>query len=123
VVDTIRTDDYRKAVARTMGERGPGGLQERVNALLDGLGWLTFHDVDPLLNRAGFLDVCATRDGYLLFAELKSATGRVSDEQREWLERLDLVASRAPNVLVHVWRPMDLLDGTIERVLRGRRAD
>jgi len=118
----VNVDDYRRATANAMGEKGPGGLQEKVTELLLGLGWLTFHDTDSRLNPAGFLDVCATRDGYLLFAELKTSKGRVTDEQREWLERLDLVASRAPNVLVHVWRPIDLMDGTIERVLRGRRA-
>ena len=52
------------------------------------------------------------KDDRLLFVELKSATGRLTAEQTEWLQALGFVAS------VACWRPAHWLDGTVERMLR-----
>jgi hypothetical protein len=59
----------------------------------------------------GFPDLVLVRDR-VLFVELKSATGRLTTEQQDWLEVLDRVAE------AHVWRPVDWTDGTVENVLR-----
>jgi Holliday junction resolvase len=61
----------------------------------------------------GFPDVVAVRDGRVLVAELKSAKGRLTAEQAEWLTDW-----RAAGALVFVWRPDDWLSGRIGEVLR-----
>jgi hypothetical protein len=82
-------------------------------------GWtLAFHDTDPRLNRAGFPDLVLLRAPVLLFVELKTQRGRVRPDQALWLAGLEEVAALAPNVLVRIWRPIDLLDGTIDSTLR-----
>jgi hypothetical protein len=60
----------------------------------------------------GWPDLTLTRGDRLIFAELKSAKGRLTEEQQEWLRALQNAAE------VHVWRPSDWSDGSIERVLR-----
>ena len=63
---------------------------------------------------AGFPDLVLAKPGRLLFVELKSENGRLSQEQARWLAALGLT-ERAE---VKVWRPSDWLGGTIEAVLR-----
>ena len=47
----------------------------------------------------GFPDLTMVRGERLAFAELKAENGRVSPDQRTWLESLSLVAE------VYVWKP------------------
>ena len=77
-------------------------------------GWLVFHDFDSRRNTAGFPDlVCVhERTGDLVFAELKSDRGRVSQVQQRWLDAL-----LAGGHETHVWRPGDLRNGRIARAL------
>jgi hypothetical protein len=78
-------------------------------------GWHCFHatphQVRPGVFRSdgkGFPDLClakaptASHAGGLLFCELKSAVGKASKEQMEWL------AALAPHCEVYLWRPADL---------------
>lgn len=90
-------------------------LQGAVEACARALGWRLFHPWSAVHSAAGFPDLTMTRGGRLVFAELKTATGTLSSHQAEWLAELRLV----PGVEVHVFRPADWFDGTIERVLRG----
>jgi len=60
-------------------------------------GWRT-----PIQGDAGFPDLVLTRGKRVLFVELKSATGRLSQAQRRWL-----IALRSSGADVHVWRPYD----------------
>jgi hypothetical protein len=95
-------------------------LLPKVLDLAKTLRWtLRFHDYVPLRNGRGFLDLLMLHPGrgLVLAAELKSHRGRVTPEQNLWLDGWRAVAATAPNVLVHVWRPLDLLDGTIAKVL------
>jgi hypothetical protein len=74
-------------------------------------GWFVHHDL-PAMNRrgqwathiqgnSGFPDlVLLSPKGVLVFAELKTDIGRLSKQQEQWLDRLDLSAC-----LVQVWRP------------------
>ena len=55
-----------------------------------------------------------TRGGRVLFVELKTESGRVSEEQRGWLEAL----ASCPGLECHVWRPSDWDE--IERTLRRK---
>lgn len=51
---------------------------------------------------AGFPDLVLVRGCRLIFAELKSATGKVKPEQTEWLLRLGGAGAE-----VFIWRPKD----------------
>lgn len=120
--------DYRKAAARAMTE---AQLLDAVRRLALALGWLPYHTHDSRRSEPGFPDLVLVhpRAGRLIFAELKTEAGKVSGAQEDWLTALTAVAeniARAlpvgtpgpPAVDVHVWRPTDLLGGTVERVLR-----
>lgn len=50
----------------------------------------------------GFPDLVLVRDDRLVFAELKSATGRTSVEQEAWLAALRLTTAE-----VYLWKPSD----------------
>ena len=62
----------------------------------------------------GFPDLVLVRER-VLFVELKSAKGRLSDDQLDWAAAL--VNGSAE---VHCWRPADW-SGTVERILRSTR--
>ncbi len=66
------------------------------------LGWLVYHTHDSRRSQAGFPDLFMVRGEHALAAELKSATGRLSPEQTEWIARL-----RMAGIDAHVWRPAD----------------
>jgi hypothetical protein len=104
-------------------------LQSVVLELLDLLGWRAMH-TRPAQTRhgwrtplqgataSGFPDVLAVRGARVLAAELKSARGALSADQRLWLDDL----ARA-GVESHVWRPSDWTSGLVEAVLRGHPPD
>ena len=60
----------------------------------------------------GWPDLVIVGHGRCLIVEVKSEKGKVTLDQHAWLEML-----RDTTVEVHVWRPADWLDGTIDRVL------
>ncbi|HLM96761.1 MAG TPA: VRR-NUC domain-containing protein [Acidimicrobiales bacterium] len=72
-------------------------------------GWRTPVTADG----AGWPDLTLVRER-IVFAELKSARGRLSVDQQDWLHALGHAGAES-----HVWHPTDWTDGTIERVLRG----
>lgn len=76
-------------------------------------GWRTPVEADG----AGFPDLVLVRGPRMFFAELKSATGRLSPAQEEWKRALEQ-AGRT----VYVWRPADWVHGAVEAVLRGTAA-
>src|SRR5215472_4629423 len=61
---------------------------------------------------AGFPDLVLVRDR-VLFVELKSATGRTSVAQQDWLFALSGAEAEC-----HIWYPRQWADGTIEEALR-----
>jgi hypothetical protein len=73
-------------------------------------GWRTAVSADGV----GWPDLTLVRGEQLIFAELKSDRGRLTDQQQVWLEVLGKVAE------VYEWRPCDWASGAIETVLRGR---
>jgi hypothetical protein len=74
-------------------------------------GWRTPVAADG----AGFPDLVLARAGCpLLCVELKSAVGRVSADQTEWLRVLD----QAEGADVRLWRPGNWVSGEIEKALR-----
>lgn len=90
-------------------------LQQSIITLAQWHGWRTYHTHDSRRSAPGFPDLCMVhpRQGRLIFAELKSTTGRVSKHQREWLQDLEAAGQET-----HVWRPKDWLDGTIQDTLK-----
>ena len=94
-------------------------FQAAVIQLATAFGWKAYHVPDSRrVTERGFPDLTMINEKQcrLLFAELKSATGRLTSEQKLWLRVLD-----SAGVETAVWRPADLT-GEIPRRLRpGRR--
>lgn len=125
---------------RRMGETAPSTpppapecsekeFQARVIAYAQERGWLVYHTYDSRKSKAGFPDLVMgrppamgadwTRHGRVLFAELKSETGKERKEQREWRAMLESIA--IPGVLgvpieIYLWRPSDW--AKIEEILK-----
>jgi hypothetical protein len=100
-------------------------LQRAVVELARYNGWTTFHFPSVLTwSERGWPDLVLVRvrDRRLIFAELKSEKGKLSERQAEVLEVLRSVAFDGqglyddPTIGVHTWRPSDW--STIERELR-----
>ena len=70
-------------------------------------GWCT-----PIQGDAGFPDLVLCRPPYIILAELKSETGKLSPAQQDWVAALEVSTSAD----VRVWRPSDWDE--IVRVLR-----
>lgn len=101
-----RLTDRQKAL-RLIPEKQ---FQRDIQKLLDIHGWTSYHAADNIPRggwianiRPGFPDLTAVRAGRLIFAELKTETGRVSPAQLDWHEQL-----RAAGVEVFIWRPSDM---------------
>lgn len=96
-------------------------FQRQVLELARIYGWRAYHPFLSKWSEKGFPDLTMVRprDRRLLFAELKSEKGRVSEDQREWLALLSSVATgrlgvpngeqpdRWPTIELYVWRPAD----------------
>ena len=83
---TTSEKDFQKAVMHTARQ----------------LGWLVHHTWDSRTSNRGFPDLVMVRNGRLLFAELKSAKGKVRPPQEDWLREL-----RIAHEEVYLWRPQD----------------
>jgi hypothetical protein len=107
------TAEYQVQLAKTMTENA---LQNQFDALADALGWRSYHTHDSRRSPGGFPDSCLVhaRQRRLLFVELKTMKGKTSTKQHDWIADLTAVG-----VEVHLLRPIDLLDGSIERILRS----
>ena len=77
-------------------------------------GWLRYHTHDSRRSHCGFPDLTLVRGARIVFAELKSDTGKVTRAQRDWIDALAATGV----VETYVWWPKDWTDGTIEEVLR-----
>ena len=86
-------------------------FQDAVIRIAKMRGWECFHP-KPHQIRAnvwrsdgrGFPDLTMAREGRIIFAELKTAKGNLSVDQKKWLFHL----SASKNAEVYVWRPADL---------------
>jgi len=86
-------------------------------------GWLVHHDRPARTDKgwrtaiqgdAGFPDLVLLRGGLFIFAELKTGKGKVTAEQKRWMDAIRPL----PGVLKFVWRPDDWDE--IELLLRRR---
>lgn len=86
-------------------------FQKRITDYCDLLGIRWHHETDSRKSKRGFPDlVLCGRE--VIFVELKKETGRVTTEQREWIDSL-----RHAGVRAMVWRPSQWPQ--IEEFLRG----
>lgn len=99
------------------------GFQAVVVELARRCGYLPYHPYDARKSEPGWPDLALCLParapagvGRLIVAELKSARGRVSVAQRQWLEGLASV----PGVEVAVWRPSDWL-AIVAALVQGER--
>jgi hypothetical protein len=76
--------------------------------------WQVYHTRDSRGSDPGFPDLVLVRQPRIIFAELKSAGGRMSAHQKLWLAAL-----LGCPVEVYLWRPADRPD--IEMILRDDR--
>jgi hypothetical protein len=76
-------------------------------------GWLVYHPHDSRRSTFGYPDLTMARRGRVVFAELKTETGRLRVEQQRWLDALQ---PSGTEVGVFLWRPSDWPE--IEQVLR-----
>jgi len=74
-------------------------------------GWIRYHTFNSRRSPSGFPDLVLVKPPRVVFAELKSGTGKPTPKQVEWLGLL----SACPGVETFLWRPDDLDD--IARVL------
>ena len=103
----LKPVDAREHFAATMSEKT---LSQRVVELARARGWKVARwptwratGTDP-----GVPDLLLARDGRVILAELKTQKGSLSPAQREWL---------AAAGACFIWRPIDLLDGSLDEVL------
>ena len=78
--------------------------------------WLVYHTHDSRRSAPGFPDLTMVRDGMLIFAELKTEKGKLTEDQAQWIAELDNVRLRTGATRVFLWRPSDWKE--IEEVLR-----
>lgn len=78
-------------------------FQGQVLDLARRFGWLAYHTHDSRRSDPGFPDCVFVRGARVVFAELKRERGgRVSPEQRAWLDALTLTPAES-----YLWRPSD----------------
>ena len=88
-------------------------LQEALIEAAGWGGWLAFHPYDSRRSAPGFPDLVLVRPPELIFWELKSAKGRVTPDQHQWIDALEQV----PNIEAAVIRPHNL-DSALRRLTR-----
>ena len=106
-------------------------FQQQVLNLAGYYGWRSYHTHDSRRSQAGFPDLVLVRGPELIFAELKTDTGRVRPEQQEWIAALQAISTELVVDLeqldhdshacvdVYLWRPRDF-DELHARLARGR---
>lgn len=106
----MRSAAYRQAAADAMSE---DDLEAAVAALCKDLGVRYVHHRRSKGTTPGWPDDQLLGTG-LIFAELKTETGKVSAAQADMLAALAAAGQR-----VYVWRPSDLISGVIAGALRS----
>jgi hypothetical protein len=91
-------------------------FQQIVTDLCDWLRLPWYHTHDSRRSNAGFPDLVIVGKSAIIFAELKSATGRVTPAQTEWYRHLFEAGQH-----VYLWRPEDIYDikSILEKLAKG----
>ena len=98
-------EEQRSSSGETPGKGGEPEqrLLDRVRALAKINGFKTYHTNRSDRSEPGFPDIVATNGRCILMAEIKSATGKLTQEQAQWIALL----SHTGLVDVRVWKPSD----------------
>lgn len=92
------------------------GFQAAVIALARACGWQCYHTRLSWKSERGFPDLVCVKPGEpVIYAELKTNTGKVTIEQAAWLA----VLTTAYETEVYLWRPKDW-EAIQERLRRVR---
>lgn len=97
-------------------------FEAQVKDLAKIFGWKYYHTWRSIHSPAGFPDCVLVRPPRLIFAELKSEKGSVSEKQQEWLDILKACQERPKDFAleyaekrgyvlipeVYIWRPDDI---------------
>ena len=109
-VDTLSygpqiAEEQRSSSGETPGKGGDSEQRflDRVRALAKGNGFHAYHTHRSDRSEPGFPDLVCTDGTRILIAELKSATGKLTEEQAQWIALL----SHTGLVDVRVWKPSD----------------
>ena len=97
---------------RADAKKRESAFQAEVISLAKRLGWLVYHTRDSRGSEPGFPDLVLVKDT-VLFVELKTDTGKLSEAQQMWQSRL-----KQAGAYCEVWRPMDM--EAILKVLSNR---
>jgi len=99
----VRTAGGRKS-RKNLG-MNEAQLLAAVRRLAQLRGWMTYHTHDSRRSEPGFPDLVmvSARQRRVLYAELKTATGKTTAAQDQWIAAL-----AAAGVEVYLWRPADL---------------
>jgi len=87
-------------------------LDKHIARLCKDLALLRYHTFDSRQSTSGYPDLTIAGPGGVIFAELKSGTGKLRPEQIEWRDALLEAGARW-----YLWRPADLAAGDIAREL------
>jgi len=79
-------------------------FESQVKDLAKLFGWRYYHTWRSFHSPAGFPDCVMVRENRLIFAELKTETGKVSPAQEDWLLAIKIVGKPVESYL---WRPSD----------------
>lgn len=89
-------------------------FQSTVEFIAQNHGWLCYHTRDSRRSNPGFPDLVLVKAGRsVIFAELKTNTGKLRPEQRAWLSALNDAGAST-----FIWRPDDIDD--IDDLLTSR---
>lgn len=66
------------------------------------LGWWVYHTHDSRRSEPGFPDLVLVRPPRLIFAEVKTAAGRLTQAQQDTIVMLDQTCAES-----YIWRPAD----------------
>ncbi len=89
--------------AVTSSDEPEARLLSKVLRLAKQHGYRVYHTHDSRRSEEGFPDVVLCREDGIIFAELKSSTGKPTMDQTVWLHMLQ----RTGQVEVYLWRPAD----------------
>jgi len=117
----VRIREVREARGPMRQAAPESQLLAHVRQVARQTGWLVYHTHDSRKSEEGFPDLVMAKPGQgkpgrLIFAELKSRTGKCTMEQQRWLALLRLTV---PHLEVYEWRPEDW-DSIVE-VLTGHK--
>ena len=98
-------DEYNARAAREMSE---ATLLEHCRAIARALGLLVYHTHNSQRSEPGFPDLVVVGCRGVMFRELKTHKGRLTQAQATWIDSLQRLGQDA-----HIWRPEDLMAGRI----------